>query len=146
MRDAQPEDVAGICLFGEKHIPAHYAPLIGEEAAHDQVRTYWNEAHVASAVARGLVVVAERQGEVVGVGQRGPGHVIYKLYVHPELRGHGLGPRLIDALCAHMDAEVVLIEHFVQNERAGAFYEREGFTVQRVENGIVWRSRPLTRL
>ncbi|NJC23460.1 hypothetical protein BJ994_002536 [Arthrobacter pigmenti] len=37
------------------------------------------------------------------------------------------------------------------NERAGAFYEREGFTVQRVEPsptedpalGVVWRSRSL---
>lgn len=146
MRDARPEDVAGICRFGEEHIPAHYAPLIGEEDARDQVTTYWNEAHVASAVARGLVVVAVRGGEVVGVGQRGPDHVIYKLYVHPRLRGHGLGPRLIDALSAHMDADVVFIEHFLQNERAGAFYEREGFKVRRVENGIVWRSRPLSRL
>jgi hypothetical protein len=40
------------------------------------------------------------------------------------------------------------IEHFVGNERAGAFYEREGFTVERIEAsptedpalGTVWRA------
>jgi hypothetical protein len=39
------------------------------------------------------------------------------------------------------------------NERAGAFYEREGFPVERIEPrptddpglGVVWRVRPLTR-
>jgi len=41
----------------------------------------------------------------------------------------------------------------VANERAGAFYEREGFTVQRIEPGhtgnpalgVVWRARHLAR-
>lgn len=40
----------------------------------------------------------------------------------------------------------------VSNVRAGAFYEREGFTVERVEPSVagdpaldvVWRTRPLT--
>jgi hypothetical protein len=43
------------------------------------------------------------------------------------------------------------IEHFVANERAGAFYEREGSSVERIESGptedpalgIVWRARHL---
>lgn len=43
------------------------------------------------------------------------------------------------------------IEHFAANERAGAFYEREGFTVERIEPSPtgdpalaqVWRARPL---
>lgn len=158
VRDAVPDDVAGICQFGEAYIRPHYTPLIGEAAADQQVRRWWNETQIAAAVAAGLVVVAEAGAEVVGVGQRGRSgadHVVYKLYVHPEHRGHGLGRRLLDALIRQLpaDADRLYIEHFAANERAGAFYEREGYTVDRVEPSptgdpalaVVWRVRRLAR-
>ena len=164
VRDAVGGDVAGVCGFGAEHVPPHYAPLIGMEAAEDQVRRWWNAAEIGRAVAEGLVVVAEaggegaggRDSELVGVGQRGrrgDEHVVYKLYVHPGFRGRGIGPRLIDALIGHLppDADRLYIEHFVGNGRAGAFYEREGFTVDRIEEAasgdparsVVWRVRRL---
>jgi len=135
VRDAEHDDVAAICRFGEAHIRPHYAPLIGAEAADEQVRRWWNETHVGAAVAEALVVVAEADGQIVGVGQRGrrgADHVVYKLYVHPQQRGRGLGPQLLDALTRQLPAHAdrLYIEHFVANERAGAFYEREGFTVE----------------
>lgn len=157
VRRAGPDDVAAVCRFGEAHIRAHYAPLIGADAADRQVRAWWNGTQIGAAVADGLVVVAEADGELVGVGQRGrrgADHVVYKLYVHPGHRGRGLGPRLLDALIGQLpaDADRLYIEHFVGNARAGAFYEREGFTVERIESeptqdpalGVVWRVRPLS--
>ena len=61
--------------------------------------------------------------------------------------------RLIDALVAQLppDADQVDVEHFAANERAGAFYEREGFAIERIEpsasgdprRAVVWRSRRL---
>ncbi|MCP3803036.1 GNAT family N-acetyltransferase [Allokutzneria sp. A3M-2-11 16] len=152
VRDASPSDTTAICRFGEAHIRSHYAPLIGVEAADAQVRNWWNETHIGTAVASGLVVVAEASGEIIGVGQRGrrgADHVVYKLYVHAHHRGSGLGPRLLDALTSQLPADTdrLYIEHFVANERAGAFYEREGFTVERIEPGptpalgVVWRVR-----
>lgn len=154
VRDAEDDDVAAICGFGEAHIRRHYAPLIGAAAADEQVRDWWNETQIGTAVAAGLVVVAEAGGQLLGVGQRGRAgadHVIYKLYLHPDQRGRGLGPRLIDALIRQLpaDADRLYIEHFAANERAAAFYEREGFTVQRIEPGptrnlaVVWRVRDL---
>jgi len=156
VRDAGHDDVIAICRFGEAHVGPHYAPLIGAAAADGQVRTWWNEAQIGAAVAEGLVVVAEEDGQLVGVGQRGrrgPDHVVYKLYVHPRYRGRGLGPRLIDALTRRLpaDADRLYIEHFAANERAGEFYDRAGFTVQRVEPSptgdpglaVVWRARRL---
>ena len=152
VRDAGHDDVVAICRFGQAYIPPHYAPLIGAAAADEQVRDWWNEAHIGAAVAGGLVVVAEADGQIVGVGQRGrrgADHVVYKLYIHPRYRGRGLGPQLIDALTRQLpaDADRLYIEHFVANDRAGAFYEREGFTVERIEPsstgnpalGVVWR-------
>ncbi|GAB2850095.1 GNAT family N-acetyltransferase [Lentzea nigeriaca] len=125
--------------------------MIGEEAARDQLR-FWTETQITRAVTRGLMVVAEARDRIVGVGQRGrldpttdSEHVIYKLYLHPDFRGHGIGPRLIDALVAQMDTDEVHIEHFAANVRAGAFYEREGFAVVRRDGDIVWRSRAVTR-
>lgn len=156
IRDAVAQDVAAICRFGEAHIPAHYTPLIGEGPADEQVRRWWNETYVAAGVAAGQVVVADDDGEIVGVAQRGRNgadHVIYKLYVHPERRGRGIGPRLIAALVRQLPrgTERVYIEQFAGNARAGAFYEREGFTVDRVEPGptdalaVVWRVRQVGR-
>lgn len=156
VRDAEHHDVAAICRFGDTHIRPHYAPLIGAEAADDQVRRWWNETQIDAAVAAGLVVVAETDGRLVGVGQRGrrgADHVVYKLYVHPQHRGRGVGPQLLDGLIRQLPADVdrLFIEHFVANERAGAFYEREGFAVERIEPsptgdpalGVVWRARRL---
>ena len=156
VRSARVEDVAAVCRFGESHVLEHYVPLIGGAAAAGQVRTWWNETHIADAVAEGLVVVAEDGGQVVGVGQRGrmgADHVVWKLYVHPGRRGRGLGPRLLQALRPALPAGVdrLWIEHFAANERAGDFYEREGFSIERVEPhpggdqalAVVWRARPL---
>jgi GNAT superfamily N-acetyltransferase len=155
-RDAKHDDVAAICRFGEAHIRAHYAPLIGAEAADQQVRRWWNPTEIGAAVDEGFVVVAETDGQLVGVGQRGrrgTDHVVYKLYVHPQYRSCGLGPVLLDALIQHLPARTdrLYVEHFMANERAGTFYEREGFTVERIDPGppenpalgIVWRVRYL---
>nr|WP_246324434.1 GNAT family N-acetyltransferase [Petropleomorpha daqingensis] len=129
--------------------------MIGAAAADAQVRDWWNERAIGAAVAAGLVVVAEADGQVVGVGQLGRDHVVYKLYVSPEQRGRGLGVRLLDALIGRLPAAVerLSIEHFAANERAGAFYEREGYRVERVDPGppenpglgVVWRARSLVR-
>ena len=156
VREARAGDVEAICRFGEAHIPPHYTPLIGTAAAEEQVRLWWNETYVGSAVAAGLVVVAESDGRLVGVGQRGRAgadHVVYKLYVHPRHRGRRIGPQLLDALTRRLppDADRLYIEHVMANERAGAFYERAGFRVDRVEpsptgdpaRAVVWRVRQL---
>lgn len=124
------------------------------DAADEQLHQWWNETHIGAAVAEGLVVVAEADGQLVGVGQRGRygvEHVVYKLYVAPQHRGRGLGPQLLDALTRQlpMNADRLYIEHFAANERAGAFYERAGFAVQRIEasptgdpaRAVVWRAR-----
>ncbi|MFD6072590.1 GNAT family N-acetyltransferase [Amycolatopsis lurida] len=146
VRAADRDDVMAICRFGEKQARAHYASMIGEEAAARQVRMRWNETDIAGAVARGWVVVADEGGCLAGVGQcDGDEYVIRKLCVHPRHRGGGLGARLLGVLIGQLPADAgrVYAEHFVADERAGAFCEREGFTVERIERGVVWRVRVL---
>ncbi|WP_152364067.1 GNAT family N-acetyltransferase [Microlunatus speluncae] len=156
VRAAELEDVPAVRRFGETQVFAHYAALIDSDTATAQVDSWWNEAYLNAAVAANTLVVAADEGRVIGVGQSGlagADHVIYKLYVHADHRGHGLGPRLIDALIQQLPADVIrlYVEQFVANERAGAFYQREGFTVQRIEPSSsgdpalaqVWRVRRL---
>ncbi len=158
IRTATRADVDAICRFGDAHIRAHYAPSIGAAAADAQVRDWWNAETIGAAVDAGLAVVAEHDGDLIGVGQRGrrgDDHVVYKLYVHPHHRGQGVGPQLLEALVMQLPADVdrLYVEHFAGNERAGAFYEREGFTVERIEPSpsgeaaldVVWRVRAIER-
>ena len=156
IRDGVADDVAAICRFGDVHVRAHYTPIIGDGHADEQVRRWWNETFIAEGVAGGQVVVADDGGELVGVGQRGRNgadHVVYKLYVHPDHRGRGIGPLLIAGLVRQLPPGTgrLYIEHFAGNGRAGTFYEREGFTVDRIEPGptdalaVVWRVRELGR-
>ncbi|UMP06298.1 GNAT family N-acetyltransferase [Amycolatopsis sp. EV170708-02-1] len=150
VRDADRDDVMAVCRFGEEHVRAWWAPLIGEEEAARRVRMWWNATDIAGAVARGAVVVAEDGGCLSGVGQHdfdGGEHVIRKLSALPRYRGLGL--RLLEVLIGRLpvDVERVYAEHLVADERAGAFFEREGFTVERAgpsadpRLGVVRRSR-----
>ena len=155
IRAAEKDDVDAVCAFGRAHIPEHYAPLIGVEAAERQVTSWWSEEQIRAAVERGVLLVATAGGRVVGVAQRGLAgaeHVIYKLYVDPNARGRGIGPRLVEAVITALpqNASRVGVEHFAANVRAGQFYEREGFAVERVDPhpedprlDVVWRVRAL---
>lgn len=155
-RVAIESDVEAICAFGEAHIRDHYEPLIGTAAAEKQVRDWWNTCVIEDAVADGAILIAEHQGSMIGVAQvsaRAQPPTIYKLYVHPVHRGRGVGPILLDAVIASLPygTSRLAIEHFAANERAGSFYEREGFAIDRTITDpsgdasvdIVWRSREL---
>lgn len=94
IRDAANGDVDATCAFGAAHIPAHYQPLIGRDAALAQVRSWWNEDRIKHAVQAGNVVVAAAGGAIVGVAERGQWsgeHMVWKLYVHPDHHSRGIG-------------------------------------------------------
>jgi GNAT superfamily N-acetyltransferase len=158
IRVATSDDVSAICKFGRDVVRPHYEPIVGREHALAQVGQWWSESYLRQAVKAQLVIVADAAGEVVGVAQRGRSgadDVIYKLYVRPAERGHGLGPRLIAAIVEQLpaNADRVWVEQLAANTRAAAFYQREGFIVERVEPSAggdartaqVWYSRAIKR-
>lgn len=156
VRQATHRDVDRVCAFGEAVIPSHYEPLIGAEAASRQALDWWSADIISAAVASGSLYVAEEGGELVGVAQvarHASPPTVYKLYLDPRHRGRGIGRVLLTAVTDALphEARQLAIEHFAANERAAAFYEREGFRVDHVtpsQSGdprldVVWRVRTL---
>lgn len=157
IRRAVESDVAAVCAFGAVVLPAHYTPLIGADAAQELVADWWSAPATLRAVdAQALWVALDADGEIVGVGELGhigDDPVIYKLYIGAHRRGEGIGALLIDRMIATLAPRTprVLIEHVAANDRAAAFYERQGFVVDHVdvidphapERDVVWRAREL---
>jgi ribosomal protein S18 acetylase RimI-like enzyme len=94
-----------------------------------------------------IVLVAERDGEVVGysyagvegrdyMSLRGPAGVVYDIVVDPAHRRHGVGRKLLDAtLTALQDrgAPRVVLSTAEQNESAQRLFARAGFRRTMVE-------------
>ncbi len=151
MRPACVSDVPAIVSFGAVVVPPHYAPILGESAAQAQL-AWWTADRIRSAVGARRVHVALAGDSIVGVAETGElagEQVVWKLYLDPDFRGRSLGQQLLHHVIALLPegTDQVFVEHFAGNARAGAFYEREGFTVVKKEPAgsddpdsvVVWR-------
>jgi GNAT superfamily N-acetyltransferase len=118
--------------------------LLGRQLADHSVRP--TEAALAEAVdgllrhpARGRLLVAEREGAVVGVAalsfvwtleHGGRSAWLDELFVEPAHRGSGIGTALLDAAiraARSAGARAIDLEIESGHERARALYERAGF-------------------
>lgn len=156
IRLADEHDLDDIAAFGAAVVPCHYEPIIGRAAAHQQVERWWTRERLATALSNGVVLVAEHDGDLIGVAEVGAWEgdpVIWKLYLASGHRGRGIGRALLRAAIAELprSATRVMVEHVAGNHRAAAFYEREGFRHLRTEPAAsgdpaaatVWRVRAL---
>ena len=128
IRAAGPEDLDAIRRVGHETWPATYG-FAGADYVAYGLETWWSEAAVTRSLAETTILVAERDGEIVGLGnldhtQDVP--VIWKLYVLPSAQGSGAGSALLRALVEAADGPVRL-EYLDGNEKAGGFYRRQGF-------------------
>lgn len=94
-----------------------------------------------------IVLVAERDGEVVGytyagvegvdyMSLRGPAGVLYDIIVDPAHRGHGVGRTLLDATLAELAARGsprVVLSTAERNEAAQHLFARAGFRRTMIE-------------
>lgn len=56
--------------------------------------------------------------------------VLYALYVHPNMKGRGIGSTLLEAsVAAHPDAKAIRLEVLKANTAAIAWYQAKGFVV-----------------
>ena len=94
-----------------------------------------------------IVLVAEREGEVVGytyagvegvdyMSLRGPAGVLYDIVVDPVHRGHGVGRKLLDATIAALaqkGSPRVVLSTAQQNGAAQHLFEHAGFRRTMIE-------------
>jgi RimJ/RimL family protein N-acetyltransferase len=93
---------------------------------------YWGRFAEHAVSGESTLVVAERDGEVVGFASAGPsqdedlagGWQLYAIYLLESQYGSGLGQALIDAV---LDARAASLWVLADNPRARAFYARSGF-------------------
>lgn len=76
--------------------------------------------------AGGPVLVAEEDGVIAGFAAYGDGR-LYALYLLPEYWGRGLGRALHDRVVEDMSGDSAVLWVLATNERAKAFYVRQGW-------------------
>ena len=85
--------------------------------------------HVPPAqIANGQVIVAERDGAIVGFAATVSGE-LDGLFVEPDLWGHGIGRALVNA-ATHEARKRGLALKVIANPSARRFYESCGFTIE----------------
>ncbi|MET8994095.1 GNAT family N-acetyltransferase [Amycolatopsis sp. NPDC004169] len=125
----RPATVADADAIGEVHVRSWQAAYEGLIPADFLARL--SASSRAAAWARrigdgGPVLVVEEEGVVVGFAAFGPSQ-LYALYLLPEFWGRGLGRALHDRVVAEMSGDSAILWVLATNERAKAFYVRQGW-------------------
>jgi ribosomal protein S18 acetylase RimI-like enzyme len=137
VRPAHQADVSGIQDVADRTWHETYDDILGSEVV-DEVIDEW---YVDEAIEEGVsheaqdFVVAVDDDTVVGYAHAGPHpprrvHQLYRIYVHPDYWGQGIGKALladIEQALYDRDVSSYEVEVFASNERAVGFYEATGF-------------------
>ena len=132
MADLRPgtvADVPAIRALGEAVVPATYDP-IDAAYARRMLDEWWSLERLGASLQRIPHVVAEDDVRIVGVANLGPKDdrsVMWKLYVHPEVQGTGVGTRLLDAIIELNGDRTLWLERVDGNDRVAGFYAAHGF-------------------
>jgi ribosomal protein S18 acetylase RimI-like enzyme len=145
-RPGTAADIPAFRAIGEAVVPVTYGPI---DAAYAQrmLDEWWVPEVFEKSLARNTHLVAEVDGEVVALANlgrlsqsyrdfphvTGDREVMWKLYVHPEHQGLGIGRRLLAEVEALVEGDELWLEVVDGNEQAFGFYRSHGFVeVERV--------------
>lgn len=149
--DAQP--IADFHVKVWRHTYRDLAPKQAHDVLDEHYRgRKWRE-KLASGERDQMVLVAETDGRIVGIGAAGaPSEPIFGgrgeikfLYVDPEFARRGIGRQLLARLAAHLDASRypgAALSVVKGNMAAIAFYQamKGRFAGEYVDAGPIWRS------
>ena len=151
LRPGTVDDIPGLRALGEAVVPVTYGPIDAAYAP-KMLDEWWTPEVFAMSLQRNAHVVAERDGQVVAVANlgrltasyrdfpdiSGEREVMWKLYVHPDHQGLGIGRRLLEEVEQLVEGEELWLEVVDGNDRAVGFYEAHGFAEVERAPGTVW--------
>jgi ribosomal protein S18 acetylase RimI-like enzyme len=155
LRDATRSDLAALAALWLRAVEAAWLPLL--PAGFELPSPLAAEAKLADALEATDVVVADGGGTPLGFVSAGPSRdpdalsegEVWHCFVDPGAWRGGLGARLLGVGCARLrDAghDEVTLWSFRDNERANAFYERQGFRRDGAQKRMAeWDYLPLVR-
>jgi GNAT superfamily N-acetyltransferase len=130
IRAAREDDAHALVELGKVVVPATYAKISPAESRRT-LETWWTELAIAGSLRTYRHWVAEDEhGELVGIanlGTRGGKAVMWKLYVHPDHHGTGLGAALLGEVIAATAGQSLWLSYVAGNARASRFYAKHGF-------------------
>jgi len=146
LRPGTTADIPAFRALGEAVVPPTYGPI---DAAYAQrmLDEWWVPEVFERSLARNAHLVAEVDGQVVAMASfgrlsqshrefphvTGDREVMWKLYVHPDHQGSGIGSRLLAEVEAMVEGDVLWLEVVDGNQQAHDFYSAHGFVeVERV--------------
>ena len=143
VRPAVPADVPALRAVGVAAWQVAYAGVLPPAEVANGIAEFFNEYSLGAAVRSGRMLVAERDGAVVGLlewDRPAPERaVIWKVYVTPDQQRTGVGRALVERYLATAGAPEVMVEHDARATDAAAFFEKLGFTAFEVDAGTVRR-------
>jgi ribosomal protein S18 acetylase RimI-like enzyme len=163
VRRATAADIPALRALGEAVVPPTYGPI---DAAYAQrmLDEWWIPEVFEKSLACNTHLVTESDGEVVALATfgrtsqsyrdfphvTGDREVMWKLYVHPDHQGRGIGRRLLAEVEALVEGDALWLEVVDGNRQAYDFYRAHGFEeVERVGDGRwpddVWMRKHLGR-
>jgi ribosomal protein S18 acetylase RimI-like enzyme len=163
LRRATTDDIPALVALGRAVVPPTYGPI---DAAYAQrmMDEWWTPEVFTRSMQTNHHLVAEVDGAVVAVSSfgrlsrsyrdfpyvDGDREVMWKLYVHPDHHGRGLGTRLLAEVESLVEGDQLWLEVVDGNDQASAFYRSRGFhEVHRVTDGEwpddIWMMKELSR-
>lgn len=137
IREATDDDIDAIRSIAQRSLTSTYTDFLAEDTVDDAVEQWYGESFDAElADDHTLVLVVERDGEIVGfsqsdlVGQRyGTGRILW-LHIDPDIRGGGTGVRLLVRTREKLleeGADGIQCLVLANNEGGNEFYREHGF-------------------
>jgi len=154
LRAATHDDIPALVALGRAVVPPTYGPI---DAAYAQrmIDEWWTPEVFARSMRTNSHRVVEAGGEVLAVSSfgrlsrsyrafshvtdphgSGDREVMWKLYVHPDHHGRGIGSRMLAEVESQVEGDELWLEVVDGNEQAFGFYRSHGFAEQeRVTDG-----------
>lgn len=141
VREATPDDAPAVQDVARESWHAAHDHVLGRDRVTETLEEWYGLEDLEETIEESrdrrdaIFLVAEDGGEIVGFAQAGP-HAdepaigsLYRIYVHPDRWGAGIGTDLLEAIEETLAAEFdrLWLAVLAENEVGVSFYESQGF-------------------